>query len=88
MMNAYQKASNTLDILLGTQGRAIWMAARLDEVPVRAIAKEHELSTDVVREIVLNCDYVIELADIAPKEERTGVYHPCYEGFHQMGDGE
>ena len=92
-MNEYQKAMHSLGILVGDKARAIWLAIRLDETPTYVVAKEHETSVGEVREVAANVDAIIEwMAQVGhalyTPTIRLGTYHPCYEGFHQMGDGE
>jgi hypothetical protein len=89
MMNDYQKASSTLGIVLGTQGRAVWLAHRLDGVPLIQVAKEHRLGLGFVKEMLATCDWIINQMEWLPTiMPSRGTYHPCYEGFHQIGDGE
>lgn len=85
-MNKYQEINELLDHLLGPVGRAIWLAARVDDKELYVIAKEHELPLGQVRDILATCDWAIDRMDWAPKQQPLPLYHPCYEGFHQMGD--
>ena len=92
-MNEYQKAMHSLGILVGDRARAIWLAVRLDETERHVVARAHEITTGEVREVVSNVDGILDwMAQVGhalyTPTERTGTYRPCYEGFHQMGDGE
>ena len=87
-MNAHQQANHALDILLGPTAKAVWLAVRVDDCSLARVAREHDKSVPWVRDIVLGWDALLDVADLAPRQQSTGVYHPCYEGFHQIGDGE
>lgn len=81
-MNDYQKANMLLDVLLGAQGRAIWLLARVDGKGLFEIAKEHRLSIGRVREILAAADYAVDQAKLAPPEPARKPLRTNWNGFN------
>jgi len=81
-LNDYQKANMLLDVLLGSQARAIWLCARVDGKDVREIAKEHRISVGRARELLASADYAIEQAKLAPVEPPKRPLRTNWNGFN------
>ena len=87
-MNEWQRVNEALDTVLGSRLRAIWLCVKVDEKPLHVVAKEFDRTVAEIKAAVDLADWVLERADLAPKIPPKPPLKPCYEGFHQMGDGE
>lgn len=85
-MNNVQRATMMLGIILGEPGRAVWMAHRVDGLPLWRIADDMEVPIGKVTEILKTADFVLESL---PWSELTGdaeerEYKAAVGGFHNL----
>ena len=85
-MNSYQTANLALEVLLGTEAKAIWLSSRVDEKSIAEIAKDFKLSRGRVREVLAAADFAVEQAALAPAAEPKRPLRTNWNGFHQTDE--
>lgn len=85
-MNAYQTANMALEVLLGTDAKAIWLSSRVDGKSVAEIAKDFKIGRGRVREVLAAADFAVEQAALAPAPEPKRPLRTNWNGFHQSDE--
>lgn len=85
-MNPAQQANEALGTILGTVGRSVWLAVRVDNQSIGRVAREFKISPAKVKDILATGDYAASFIRIKLPQQ-DGVYHPNYGGFHAAEEG-
>ena len=86
-MNQYHQINLALDMLLGSEARAIWLCSRVDEQPSHVIAKEFGKTVGEINDILKTCDWAINTCIQVDDPNRVPL-PTAVNGFHDIGDGE
>lgn len=85
-MNEQQRVNAALGTLLGTVGRAVWLAVRVDGASVGQVAREHKIPYGRAKDILATGDYAVEAASLIRIRSNDNEYKPNINGFHQTED--
>lgn len=87
-MNQLIELTAKLGDILGHYGRAVWLAVRVDELPLWQVARDTDTSVGDVREALRTADWVLDTFPLVQPAPPLRPLRTCWDGFHQMGDGD